>query len=145
MEKHEVPEAVVTKNGIENDGYSSEWGRKWGRQISCLNLYRIINFNQEYKLNAGPGTFDENILVDGLDLSEMTVGDRLRLGNDVIIEITQIGKERTLNSLKNSRFSLLAFEGVFCQVIRGGKILKGDPVEMLNKVAQVNSCVAGDS
>ncbi|MHB8073676.1 MOSC domain-containing protein [Desulfosporosinus fructosivorans] len=124
--KKEVVEAVVTQYGIENDGHAGEWGR----QITCLNWGSVLKANMENNLQVGPGEFAENVLIEGLDLSHMVVGDRLKMGDDVILEVYQIGKEdhpgvvtRTLG------ITLLPYEGLFCKVVQGGTLKKGDPVK----------------
>lgn len=125
--KKEVPEAnVIAGHGIENDGHAGDWGR----QVTCLDWASVQKANREKSLNAGPGAFAENILLDGLDFSGLKVGSQIKLGETVILEVTQIGKEdhpsvvtRTLG------VTLLPYEGLFCRVIAGGLIKKGDPVE----------------
>ena len=88
--KNEVPEANLIEGfGIENDGHAGDWGR----QVTCLSLHSVLNSNNASKLAMGPGDFAENILIDGLNFSELSVGSRLRLGGDTILEVTQIGKE----------------------------------------------------
>ena len=127
--KKEVKEARVNLQGIENDGHSGDWGR----QVTCLNRASLLKANKEHNLQVGPGGFAENILIDGLDFKKITEGSRLQMGPDnVVIEVTQIGKEdhpsivtRTLG------VSLLPYEGLFCRVIKGGILSKGDAVEML--------------
>lgn len=127
--KQEVPEAnVIDGFGIENDGH----GGDWGRQITVLNWASVQKANREHNLNVGPGAFAENLLVDGLDLSGVGVGDRIKFGDDVVLEVSQIGKEdhpsvvtRTLG------VTLLPYEGLFCRVIAGGHIKKGDKVELI--------------
>lgn len=127
--KKEVEEARVIEDfGIENDGHASA---DWGRQITCLNLASVLKTNEEHNLNVGPGGFAENLLIEGIDF-KMGVGNRLKLGEDVILEVSQIGKEdhpsvvtRTLG------VSLLPYEGLFCKVIKGGIIKKGDAVEVI--------------
>ena len=127
--KQEVAEArVITNYGIENDGHAGDWGR----QITCLNWQSVLKANEQYGLNVGLGGFAENILIDGLDFSAINVGSKLKLGQEVIIEVSQIGKEdhpsivtRTLG------VSLLPAEGLFCRVLQGGLIRKGDEVEIL--------------
>jgi MOSC domain-containing protein YiiM len=127
--KKEVTEANVIKNyGIENDGHAGNWNR----QITCLNLASVQQANKEYGLNAGPGDFAENILIDRMDFSTISVGSKLKLGSSVVLEVTQIGKEdhpsivtRTLG------VSLLPNEGLFCKVIMGGIIKKRDSVEKI--------------
>ena len=125
--KREVPEANVTENyGIESDGHAGNWGR----QVTCLSWASVKQTNQQYGLNAGPGDFAENILIEGMALSNQTVGSRIRLGKDVILEITQVGKEDHPSIVtKTLGVSLLPSEGLFCRVVKGGRIKKGDPVE----------------
>lgn len=128
--KKEVDEAILIENhGIENDGHAGPWGR----QVTCLNQNSVQKTNEEYKLNAGPGEFAENLLIEGIDdFSAIGVGGKLKIGAEAVLEVSQIGKEdhpsvvtRTLG------VSLLPYEGLFCKVIRGGKIHKGDSVEVI--------------
>lgn len=127
--KKEVAQARVVENyGIENDGHAGEWGR----QITCLNYASVLKANAEHNLNVGPGAFAENLLIEGLDLVGVGVGGRIKIGPEVILEVSQIGKEdhpsvvtRTLG------VTLLPYEGLFCRVIKGGEIKKGDPAEVI--------------
>lgn len=127
--KKEVAQAKVIENyGIENDGHAGDWGR----QITCLNYASVLKVNAEHNLNVGPGGFAENLLIEGLDLVAVGVGGRIKIGSQVILEVSQIGKEdhpsivtRTLG------VTLLPYEGLFCRVIKGGDIKKGDPVEVI--------------
>ncbi len=127
--KKEASQAnVITNFGIENDGHAGEWGR----QVTCLNFGSVQRVNKEHNLNVGPGAFAENLLVEGLDFTNIKVGDQLKFGNDMILEVSQIGKEdhpsvvtRTLG------VTLLPYEGLFCRVITGGTIKKGDEVELI--------------
>lgn len=125
--KKEVAEAnIIEHYGIENDGHAGEWGR----QITCLNWASVIKSNKENNLNMGPGDFAENILIDGMDFSKLTVGSKIKLGTSAVLEITQIGKEDHPSVVTRTfGVSLLPHEGLFCKVISGGIIKNGDPVE----------------
>jgi MOSC domain-containing protein YiiM len=127
--KKKVPEANLIENhGIENDGHAGDWGR----QVTCLSLQSVLHSNHANHLNMGPGDFAENLLIDGMDLSELHAGSRLRLGRDAILEVTQIGKEDQPSIVSRTfGVSLLPAEGLFCRVIRGGKIKTGDPAEIV--------------
>lgn len=127
--KKEVPQANLIENfGIENDGHAGAWGR----QVTCLNWKSVQNTNKEHNLNMGPGDFAENILLDGLELSDLKVGDRLKLAQEVVLEVTQIGKEDHPSVVsKTFGVSLLPTEGLFCKVVKGGIIKKGDFVEKI--------------
>jgi MOSC domain-containing protein YiiM len=144
MMKKEVQEAIVTEHGIENDGYAGEWGREWGRQISCLNLSSVMNLKRDNNVNVGPGSFDENILVEGIDLCELNLGDQIKIGKNVVLEVTQIGKENTFNlATRKLGINLLSYEGVFCKVIESGKIIKGDPIEVSCERQRVGGNLVG--
>lgn len=127
--KKEVPEAnLLEGHGIENDGHAGAWGR----QVTCLNWQSVQNTNKTHQLNMGPGDFAENIMLDGLELSDVKPGSQLRLSQDVILEVTQVGKEDHPSIVsKTFGVSLLPAEGLFCKVIKGGIIKKGDSVEIM--------------
>lgn len=127
--KTETPEAILIECfGIENDGHAGDWSR----QVTCLSLQSVLNSNVANQLSMGPGDFAENILIDGLDLSGLSAGSRLRMGIEAILEVTQIGKEDHPSVVSRTfGVSLLPSEGLFCKVIKGGRIRKGDPVETM--------------
>jgi MOSC domain-containing protein YiiM len=128
--KKEIAEATFIKNfGIEGDGHAGDWGS----QVTCLSLQSVRKSNETNKLTMGPGDFAENILIDGSALSGLKPGCRLRLGSDVLLEVTQIGKEDHPSVVTRTfGVSLLPYEGLFCRVVTGGKVKKGDPVFIIS-------------
>ena len=122
--KKEVPEAhFLAGFGIENDGHAGDWGR----QVTCLSFESLQKVNIEKGLNMGPGDFAENVLTEGLDLSLLSAGSRIKLGEDVLLEVTQVGKEDHPSIVSRTfGVSLLPSEGLFCRVISGGIVKKGD-------------------
>ena len=122
--KKQVPEAsFVAGYGIENDGHAGDWGR----QVTCLSFESLQKVNIEKGLNMGPGDFAENVLTEGLDLSLLSAGSRIKLGEDVLLEVTQVGKEDHPSIVSRTfGVSLLPSEGLFCRVISGGIVKKGD-------------------
>jgi MOSC domain-containing protein YiiM len=126
--KKEVPEANIIDNyGIEGDGHAGDWGR----QITCLCWNSVYKTNKACHINAGPGDFAENLLIDGINLSNAKVGSKIYISDSIILEVTQIGKEDH-PSIVSQTFgvSLLPKEGLFCRVIHGGKIRRGDLVNI---------------
>jgi len=121
--KKEVPEAIfIAGRGIENDGHAGDWGR----QVTCLSFESLRKANAEKGLKMGPGDFAENVLTEGLDLSSLVPGSRIRLGEDVMLEVTQVGKEDHPSIVSRTfGVSLLPSEGLFCVVVAGGKVKKG--------------------
>ncbi|HHX74695.1 MAG TPA: MOSC domain-containing protein [Firmicutes bacterium] len=125
--KKEIPAVrVITNYGLEHDGHAG-YGE---RQVSCLDEKSVLETNRKYGLNCGPGDFAENLLLEGLDFSRLQVGSRLTIAGSVVLEVTQLGKEDHPSIVSRTfGVSLLPHEGLFCRVVSGGIIRKGDPVE----------------
>lgn len=101
------------------------------RQVSLLALESIERANREHGIEAGPGSFAENLTTQGLDLLSLKVGDRLRAG-EALLEVVQIGKPPEVAHTYNFQgVSLLPTEGVFCRVVEGGRVRRGDEISRI--------------
>ena len=69
-----------------------------------------------------PGIFAENITTEQVDLSILTEGSRVRIGNTAELEITQIGKEchSKCAIYYKAGDCIMPREGIFARVIKGG-------------------------
>jgi MOSC domain-containing protein YiiM len=127
--KTNVTHATLVENwGMEGDVHAGNWHR----QISILAL-ESINKMREKGLNVRPGAFAENITTEFIDVPNLHVGDRLRIGATVL-EITQIGKECLAKCAIYYRAGdcVMPREGVFARIITGGKIRVGDTLQVLH-------------
>ena len=80
------------------------------------------------------GIFAENIITRGLDLTSLKIGDRLQIGADVILEVTQIGKECHNSGCaikKATGDCIMPWEGIFAQVIKGGTMQKEQIIKII--------------
>ena len=128
VQKRPIEEAVLIEDwGIEKDAH----GGKWHRQVSLLSFEKIEGFRAK-GAEVDFGDFGENLGVEGFDLRQIPVGTRFRIG-DVILELTQIGKECHSHCAIYHAVGdcIMPREGVFTEVIKGGKIKTGDTIEML--------------
>jgi MOSC domain-containing protein YiiM len=108
------------------------------RQVSLLALESIERANQEHGINAGPGSFAENLITQNLDLLSLKVGDRLRAG-EALLEVVQIGKPPEVSHTYHFHgVSLLPTEGVFCRVVEGGWVCRGDEIAHLSGATGVD-------
>ena len=123
-QKTDVKEAVFIEDfGIEGDAHAG----KWHRQVSLLSYDKIRAF-QERGARVGHGAFGENLVVEGIDFRTLPVGTRLDCG-DVVLEITQIGKEC------HHGCRIFQEMGEFAKVVRGGVIRSGDVMRVENHEA----------
>jgi molybdopterin adenylyltransferase len=133
--KKPVKEILVDKNGIVNDAHCGQWHR----QVSLLSQDDIDCFCKEVGREIAPGEFAENITIAGIDLNQAAVLDRFRI-NEVELEVTQIGKECHGEScaiyLQVGK-CVMPKKGLFCRVIRPGKIKPEDTVEYFQKQLKV--------
>ncbi len=128
--KHEVP-FVELKNdyGIIGDAHAG----KWHRQISLLANESIDTIRQAGVV-VSAGDFAENILTQGINLKELTINTKIKIA-DTILQVTQIGKEchTDCEIKKTVGKCVMPTEGVFAKVIKGGKIQKGDVIEIIKE------------
>jgi len=120
---------LVENHGLEGDAHAGSWHR----QISLLSKEaRLIMENKGAKLNDGD--FGENLLTEGIDFSNIKIGNKLRLGKDALIRITQIGKEchDRCNIYYQVGDCIMPREGIFAEVLKGGEIKIDDDIEFLN-------------
>ena len=126
--KSPVGDVTVNDQGIEGDGHSGDWHR----QISLLSMESIVEVNNK-GVKADPGDFAENLTVSGMAMTRLKIGDRLEVrntGSNVILEITQIGKEclHPCRIYHQMGSCIMPKEGIFSKIIEPGKISVGDMI-----------------
>ena len=128
--KHNVESVMLIENyGIENDAHAGNWHR----QISLLAVESIESFNKSSGFNVLPGEFAENITTKGINLlKSLPIGSVVKIGNDVVLEITQHGKKCHTDCAIYKVVGKCAMptEGIFAKVLKGGKIKVGDPIKI---------------
>ena len=127
--KDAIPEGVFKLGyGLEGDAHASS---STHRQVSLLAMESIEKM-REMGADVGPGDFAENLTTEGIDLAALPPGTRLTVGDDVSLEITQIGKECHTGCaiMQQVGTCIMPTEGVFARVLRGGGARPGDAVRM---------------
>ena len=110
--------------GIEDDAHAGPWHR----QVSLLGYERIEAFKR-LGADVENGSFGENIIVEGYDLKALPIGTRFVVG-DAVLELTQVGKQC---------HCIMPREGVFCKVIKGGRVCAGDTFDIIGEVPAASS------
>jgi len=131
--KTAVPSArLIANHGLEGDAH----GGPWHRQVSLLSLEQIQSM-KERGFEVGPGSFAENLTTVGVDLDVVAPGDFISVGDSVVLEVTQIGKECHTRCAIYHRIGdcIMPSHGIFARVKRGGLVRKGDAVTLLGRIA----------
>ena len=115
--------------GFEGDAHAG----KWHRQVSLLAKESIDKAQGMRTDGLCHGMFAENITTEGISLHTLPVGTRLQIGDEAVIEISQIGKEChdgcAIRALVGQ--CIMPKEGVFARVLTGGIVKAGDEIIVL--------------
>ncbi len=127
--KQPVPEIYVREDyGVEGDAHADSTTH---RQISLLANESIDKMRSK-GFALEPGDFAENITTEGIDLASLPVGTRISAGDEVVLEMTQIGKECHAACAIRRQVGdcIMPREGIFARVVRGGRVKAGDVIKV---------------
>ncbi len=129
MRKKDQGEGILIKeHGLRDDAHSG----LWHRQVSLLALESIEKM-RAMGLDVGPGDFAENLTTEGINLVELPIGTRLKIGSEAVGEVTQIGKEchNRCAIFYQAGDCVMPREGIFIRVLDGGQVKTGDTIEVI--------------
>ena len=135
VNKHPVKEIVLNLKGIVGDAHAGDWHR----QVSLLGIESIEKFEKLANRKINYGEFAENIRTKGIELYKTTPFDRFKIG-ELELEVTQIGKKCHSDSCAIFREignCVMPKEGIFCRVIKPGKIVPGNIMLYYPKVFNI--------
>lgn len=133
QKKGEKKNTVHCGEFLENLGLVNDAHAEPGiRQVSLLAKESIEKIRAR-GLDAQYGDFAENLTTEGIDLPSLPIGTRLKVGDKVLLEVSQIGKtcHNRCNIFYTVGDCVMPREGIFARVIRGGEIKIHDAIEIL--------------
>ena len=74
-------------HGVTGDAHAGDWHR----QVSLL-AWESIEKARAMGLDVKEGDFAENITTEGMDLLALPLGTQVKIGDEVVLELSQIGK-----------------------------------------------------
>jgi|GEM_PF-556245 len=131
--KEQAPYVWVMRNhGVQGDAHAGEHIR----QVSLLSLQSIKRMEKRLGRPIDPGRFAENVVVDA-PLQSLKPKDLIGLGEDVVLEVTAIGKECHYGCeiKRQSGYCIMPTEGVFARVVASGRVSPGDRVNVVRSNA----------
>jgi MOSC domain-containing protein YiiM len=124
--KTNVQSCTLLKHfGLKGDAHAGPWHR----QVSLL-ANESIEKMKAMGLNVGYGDFAENITTKGIDLVHLPIGTEIRIGNSVLLRVTQIGKEchERCAIYYQAGDCVMPKEGIFAEVVTEGEVKVGDEI-----------------
>jgi MOSC domain-containing protein YiiM len=125
--KEPIVEGILKKGeGLSGDAHADCHTH---RQVSLLAIESIDKMRQ-LGMDLKPGDFAENLTTQGIDLASLAPGTRITVGDEVTLEITQIGKEchKGCAIMKQVGKCIMPKEGIFAKVVSGGVVRAGDAI-----------------
>jgi MOSC domain-containing protein YiiM len=121
----------MVKQAQEQVELKKDWGicgdahaGTWHRQISLL-AGESIDQVKSIIPSLKDGAFAENLITRGINLDTLPIGSRLRVGESVVLQITQIGKQchSSGRAIKKATGDcIMPKEGLFAKVLEGGYV-----------------------
>jgi MOSC domain-containing protein YiiM len=127
--KHNIDRCrLVEGHGLDSDAHAGPWHR----QVSLLAAESIDKI-RKMGLDVNPGDFAENLTTRGIELPTLPIGTKLLVGGEVLMKVTQIGKECHTRCAIFQQVGdcVMPKEGIFTEVVTGGDIEVGDEIEVL--------------
>lgn len=129
-QKFAVKSVTLKKDwGIIGDAHAGNWHR----QVSLLGVESVKKLEQKTNMKFPAGAFAENILTQGINLYELSIGTKLKIGT-ALCEVTQIGKEchNDCAIRKAAGDCVMPREGIFVKVLRDGEAKSDDTIIILD-------------
>jgi MOSC domain-containing protein YiiM len=136
ISRHKGEPKNMVQSGVLKEGHGLEGDAHAGpghRQVSLLAIEEIEKAEASggvSDIDFRPGIFAENITTEGFALSKVKAGDRLNIGSEAVLKITQVGKEchSGCSIMRATGHCIMPKSGIFASVEKGGLIKVYDPI-----------------
>jgi len=134
--KRAIAEADVTRLGLAGDVQKHPAIHGGPDRALCLFALEVIERLQAEGHPIAPGTTGENVTIRGLDWAAAHPGDRLALGDAVVVEITELTDpcKQISASFTGGQFRRIVAHGdsrLYARVLREGHVRVGDRVTLV--------------
>jgi MOSC domain-containing protein YiiM len=142
-----VAEARLTRDGLIGDQQAKPFIHGGPERALSLYSLELIERLRAEGHAITPGSAGENVTIAGLDWSQLAPGSRLRIGREVVVEITKYANPcRTIrDSFAGGDFKRISQKfrpgesRLYARVLSEGVIRAGQPVRIVSDDSRVES------
>ncbi len=135
--KRPVGSAMVTPLGLVGDDHNDKTGHGGPERALCIYSLEQIDGLRAEGHPVEPGWMGENVTTVGIDLTDVEPGDRFRLGDSVLVEVTRYTTpcKNIVDAFKDGDFTRVShklnpgWSRFYVRVLTGGEIRRGDLIE----------------
>lgn len=122
------PVTIEAHHGVAEDAHAGEWHR----QVSLL-AWESIAKAQARGLDVKEGDFAENITTEGINLMALPLGTQIKIGDDVLLELSQQGKvcHQKCAIYYLAGDCIFPREGIFFVALTTGQVKAGDGIDVV--------------
>lgn len=135
MPKLPVRAARVTRHGLDGDYQRNKKYHGGPNRAICIFSEELYDWLRDKGIDLKNGSVGENFTTRGLDLNALSKGDRLRLGDGCLIEITDV--RVPCSQLKKWDVDLpeliVGHSGWVAKVVEEGEVKQGDAIEVVSR------------
>jgi MOSC domain-containing protein YiiM len=135
-ERRKPMQAVEHVSALEDHGFEGCIHGRPGsrRQVLMMDRETLAEFD------LSPGVVRENITTVGLKIAELKVGQRIAIGGAVLEVTIPCAPCSRMDEIRMGlREALKDRRGVLCRVIEGGRISRGDAIEVRQAAVTISS------
>ena len=137
--KGPVPAARIDADGVEGDRQQNRKVHGGPDRAVCLFAAEVIDALRREGHPIEAGSTGENLTISGVDWAAVVPGSRLRIGPDVVLEITGYTApcRWIAHAFADGDFSRIAHarhpgeSRVYARVLAEGRVTQGDAVEIM--------------
>ena len=121
---------VIARFGIEGDRHGTSEGVRMARQVLLIDEETLKSFGLSH------GEVRENITTSGIDLHLLETGQKVALGDEVVLRITGHCEPCTRKDeiRPGLRLEIDKKRGMLAYVVEGGAIKVGDAIRILEGI-----------
>jgi MOSC domain-containing protein YiiM len=137
--KRAVAAARVGTDGLEGDAHRDTEHHGGPERAVCLFALEQIAALRAEGHPVEPGALGENVTVEGIDWNAVVPGRHLRLGRDVLLEVTRYTSPcvNITGAFRDGNYARVAqklhpgWSRVYARVLAPGALKTGDPIQLL--------------